>query len=370
MYFVKLIPIHYYCLDSRTPRIESVTPKNNTAILVKWKPPSTRNAKNIRGYFVYVEKIRSGPWDPTVRYIMDVRPGNQRSVVMGNLLPGHEYRVEVAAYGQDGEGPRSNPEIVRTSGTAAVTPLPSTVPRRPQLDDVAVLNSTAITVVWQPPEEELPGVVITGYYIYVEKYQGGYWEAESRYYTTIPPTGQIFVINNMSPNTKYRVSVTALSTDGEGPPSQSKVVVMDREEEQEFDQGHNNSSSSSNNNNNNNINFSPTAIPEAPILDEVTPVNTSSLLLKWRPSPRDSRPENQATIRGYYLYVEKYKQGRWRPEFKFETNALNNRQQIVINGLEAGNKYNIRVAAFSSVGEGPKSAPMAAETFQCGYIHM
>ncbi|XP_071117969.1 hemicentin-1-like [Haliotis cracherodii] len=333
--------------DSQAPIMEEVAGVNQTSLFIRWRPSPFAGNVDPKGYFVYIEKVKAGPWDSTVRYIMDVRPGTNHEIAMGQLSPGTKYSVEVAWYNSDGEGPKSEPMTGSTTGEVVTTPIPDFLPRAPYLEEVTAMNATSILVTWWPPDEEMPEGEIKGYYVYIERMAGSTWIPESRYQTNIPPEGQLFIISSLKPKSRYRVTVSAYSENGEGLKSDQLVVETPRIDE---NMGQVNPKRSGS-----------VTLPSPPVMDEVSAINVTSVSVKWRPSRADTGP-NAGNIHGYYLYVEVMNKGKWKSEFKFETNALPAGQQLTINGLERNRKYRIRVSGFGPAGEGSQSEAMTTET--------
>ncbi|KAM9008060.1 receptor-type tyrosine-protein phosphatase F isoform 9-T12 [Guaruba guarouba] len=122
------IPVHVRTdedVPSAPPRKVEVESVNSTAIRVSWKLPiSNKQHGQIRGYQVtYVKLENNEPrGQPVIKDVMlsEAQWRTEDSVdhetVIGGLLPETTYSVTVAAYTTKGDGARSKPKVITTTG--------------------------------------------------------------------------------------------------------------------------------------------------------------------------------------------------------------------------------------------------------------
>ncbi|NWT62524.1 PTPRF phosphatase, partial [Erythrocercus mccallii] len=138
-------------VPSAPPRKVEVESVNSTAIRVSWKLPiSNKQHGQIRGYQVtYVKLENNEPrGQPVIKDVMlseaQVRFGDhQMETVIGGLLPETTYSVTVAAYTTKGDGARSKPKVITTTGA---------VPGKPTMMISTTAMNTAL-IQWHPPKE-------------------------------------------------------------------------------------------------------------------------------------------------------------------------------------------------------------------------
>ncbi|XP_069719045.1 receptor-type tyrosine-protein phosphatase F isoform X13 [Phaenicophaeus curvirostris] len=112
-------------MPSAPPRKVEVESVNSTAIRVSWKLPiSNKQHGQIRGYQVtYVKLENNEPrGQPVIKDVMlsEAQWRSEDSVdhetIIGGLLPETTYSVTVAAYTTKGDGARSKPKVITTTG--------------------------------------------------------------------------------------------------------------------------------------------------------------------------------------------------------------------------------------------------------------
>ncbi|XP_029473569.1 receptor-type tyrosine-protein phosphatase F isoform X2 [Rhinatrema bivittatum] len=130
-------------VPSAPPRKVEVEPVNSTSIRVSWKSPiSNKQHGQIRGYQVtYVTLENSEPRSQPI--IKDIMLMEAQEMVIGGLSPDTSYSVTVAAYTTKGDGARSKPRVVTTTGA---------VPGKPTMK-VSPTNMNTALVEWSPPKE-------------------------------------------------------------------------------------------------------------------------------------------------------------------------------------------------------------------------
>ncbi|XP_053431879.1 receptor-type tyrosine-protein phosphatase F isoform X11 [Nycticebus coucang] len=145
-------------MPSGPPRKVEVEPLNSTAVHISWKlPVPSKQHGQIRGYQVTYVRLENGePRGPPV--IQDVmlaeaqwqpEESEDYETTISGLTPETTYSVTVAAYTTKGDGARSKPKIVTTTGA---------VPGQPTMMISTTAMNTAL-LQWHPPKE-LPGELL------------------------------------------------------------------------------------------------------------------------------------------------------------------------------------------------------------------
>ncbi|KAG9486715.1 hypothetical protein GDO78_006867 [Eleutherodactylus coqui] len=130
-------------VPSGPPRKVEVEAVNSTAVKVLWRSPvSNKQHGQIRGYQVHYVRMENGePKGPPM--LKDVMLADAQEMIISGLQPETAYAITVTAYTTKGDGARSKPRVVTTSGA---------VPGRPRLVINHTQMSTAL-VQWYPPVE-------------------------------------------------------------------------------------------------------------------------------------------------------------------------------------------------------------------------
>ncbi|XP_047645336.1 receptor-type tyrosine-protein phosphatase F isoform X9 [Phacochoerus africanus] len=137
-------------MPSGPPRKVEVDPLNSTAVRVSWKlPVPSKQHGQIRGYQVTYVRLENGePRGPPV--IQDVmlaeaqwRPEESEDyeTAIGGLTPETTYSITVAAYTTKGDGARSKPKIVTTTGAVFAKNF-----------RVAAAMKTSVLLSWEVPD--------------------------------------------------------------------------------------------------------------------------------------------------------------------------------------------------------------------------
>ncbi|XP_062961729.1 receptor-type tyrosine-protein phosphatase F isoform X3 [Cynocephalus volans] len=128
-------------MPSGPPRKVEVEPLNSTAVHVSWKLPiPSKQHGQIRGYQVTYVRLESGePRGPPV--IQDVMLAEAQETTISGLTPETTYSVTVAAYTTKGDGARSKPKIVTTTGAVFAKNF-----------RVAAAMKTSVLLSWEVPD--------------------------------------------------------------------------------------------------------------------------------------------------------------------------------------------------------------------------
>ncbi|XP_049734995.1 receptor-type tyrosine-protein phosphatase F isoform X4 [Elephas maximus indicus] len=128
-------------VPSGPPRKVEVEPLNSTAVRVSWKlPVPSKQHGQIRGYQVTYVRLENGePRGPPV--IQDVMLAEAQETTISSLTPETTYSITVAAYTTKGDGARSKPKIVTTTGAVFAKNF-----------RVAAAMKTSVLLSWEIPD--------------------------------------------------------------------------------------------------------------------------------------------------------------------------------------------------------------------------
>ncbi|XP_051712551.1 receptor-type tyrosine-protein phosphatase F isoform X10 [Oryctolagus cuniculus] len=128
-------------MPSGPPRKVEVEPLNSTAVHVSWKlPVPSKQHGQIRGYQVTYVRLENGePRGPPV--IQDVMLAEAQETTISGLTPETTYSITVAAYTTKGDGARSKPKIVTTTGAVFAKNF-----------RVAAAMKTSVLLSWEVPD--------------------------------------------------------------------------------------------------------------------------------------------------------------------------------------------------------------------------
>uniref|UniRef100_A0AAQ4R332 Sidekick cell adhesion molecule 1a n=1 Tax=Gasterosteus aculeatus aculeatus TaxID=481459 RepID=A0AAQ4R332_GASAC len=186
---------------------------SSTRILLKWSalPQAQRNGV-VLGYKVtYSEKDSGGP--PTVQ----VAEGEGGVTLLLDALQKYSmYVLQVLAYTRMGDGPQSNPVLLRTKEDVPGPPVRMVFPE---------VRLSSIRVVWQPPTN--PNGIILGYQI---SYCSD--SRDPRRWTTVEvgSNARQFTVTGLSPEQAYVFRLTARTAVGWGAEQEAQVVTTERRE--------------------------------------------------------------------------------------------------------------------------------------------
>ncbi|XP_054522196.1 receptor-type tyrosine-protein phosphatase F isoform X16 [Pan troglodytes] len=128
-------------VPSGPPRKVEVEPLNSTAVHVYWKlPVPSKQHGQIRGYQVTYVRLENG--EPRgLPIIQDVMLAEAQETTISGLTPETTYSVTVAAYTTKGDGARSKPKIVTTTGAVFAKNF-----------RVAAAMKTSVLLSWEVPD--------------------------------------------------------------------------------------------------------------------------------------------------------------------------------------------------------------------------
>ncbi|NXN58109.1 PTPRD phosphatase, partial [Rynchops niger] len=128
-------------VPSGPPRKVEVEAVNSTAVKVSWRSPvPNKQHGQIRGYQVHYVRMENGEpkGQPTLK---DIMLADAQEMIISGLQPETTYSFTVTAYTTKGDGARSKPKLVSTTGA---------VPGKPRLVISHTQMNTAL-IQWHPP---------------------------------------------------------------------------------------------------------------------------------------------------------------------------------------------------------------------------
>ncbi|NXP20241.1 PTPRD phosphatase, partial [Scytalopus superciliaris] len=139
-------------VPSGPPRKVEVEAVNSTAVKVSWRSPvPNKQHGQIRGYQVHYVRMENGEpkGQPMLKDIMladaqwEYDDTTEHEMIISGLLPETTYSFTVTAYTTKGDGARSKPKLISTTGA---------VPGKPRLVISHTQMNTAL-IQWHPPVE-------------------------------------------------------------------------------------------------------------------------------------------------------------------------------------------------------------------------
>uniref|UniRef100_A0A8C1NM30 Neogenin 1 n=1 Tax=Cyprinus carpio TaxID=7962 RepID=A0A8C1NM30_CYPCA len=236
-------------------------------------------------------------------------PGEMQ-VTIQNLAPDTKYTFRVVASNANGPGESSTPLTVATQLEVQV-PGPA-----PNLQVVSV-STASVTLSWERPSTG-NGEIQTYRLFYSEKGQDSEQDMEV--------TGLSYTMTGLKKFTEYSFRVVAYNKHGPGVSTEDVVVRT--------------------------LSDVPSAPPQNLTLEVL---NSTSIMVRWQPPPPGTL---NGELTGYKL---RYRKGLRRADaIEISTTQLFQ----LIDGLEKGKVYTVRVSASTVNGTGPTTEWIAAETFE------
>ncbi|CAJ1053978.1 protein sidekick-1-like isoform X2 [Xyrichtys novacula] len=186
---------------------------SSTRILLTWTAlQQAQKSGVILGYKVlYGEKDSEGP--PGVQVV----EGEQSSsLILGALGKYTMYSLQVLAYTRMGDGPPSDPVLIRTKEDVPGPALRMVFPE---------VRLTSVRVVWQPPTN--PNGIILGYQI---SYRLDSRDTQRWTTVEVGSNARQFTVTGLSPEQTYVFRLTARTAVGWGEEQEALVVTTERRE--------------------------------------------------------------------------------------------------------------------------------------------
>ncbi|XP_032428130.1 receptor-type tyrosine-protein phosphatase S isoform X4 [Xiphophorus hellerii] len=192
------------------------------------------------------------------------------------------------------------------------------LPKPPGTPVVTETTATSVTITWDSGNPD----PVT-YYIIQYKARS----PDSKYETVDSITTTRYSIGGLYPNTEYEIRVSAVNSIGQGPPSEP---VETRTGEQA------------------------PASPPRNIKAQILPQNT--MMVQW-----EEPEEPNGQIKGYRVY---YTMDDSQPMSLWQIHNVQDSLITTIQSLVPQGTYTVKVLAFTSVGDGPFSAPIQVKVLQ------
>ncbi|RMX39531.1 hypothetical protein pdam_00006110, partial [Pocillopora damicornis] len=302
-------------IPSQPPRNFSVIVSSSASVTASWKLPSDQSRNGIvLGFKLYYKKTGSSGLPNT----LTIRNESVGTVVVTGLDKYTEYEFQVLAFTSVGDGPKSSAEVARTKED-----VPS---KAPSNFSVTANNSTSITASWQLPPADSRNGVITGFKLFFkERGSAGLPAALTM------SNGQIRFkhVTGLDKYSEYEFQVLAFTSTGDGPRS---AVAVERTMED---------------------------VPsKAPSNFSVTASNSTSITASWQLPPADSR---NGVITGFKLFFKKRGSAGLQAALTMSNRQIRFKH---VTGLEKYSEYEFQLLAFTSTGDGPRSAVAVERTME------
>ncbi|XP_017333677.1 neogenin 1a isoform X3 [Ictalurus punctatus] len=244
------------------------------------------------------------------RTVNTSRPGEMQ-VTIQNLKPDTKYTFRVVAYNKHGRGESSVPLKVATQPEVQV---PGPAPNF----QAVVQTSSSVSLSWDKP--------LTGNGD-IQNYKVYYMEKSLGNEKDIEVSGLSYTMSGLKKFTEYNFRVVAHNKHGPGVSTEDVSVRT--------------------------YSDVPSAAPQNMTVEVL---NSKSLMVRWQPPPADA--QNGEIID----YKIRYKKGTRKSEPLEITTG--NQLSKLIDGLQRGTEYSVRVSAITVNGSGPATDWTTAETFE------
>ncbi|XP_027130675.1 receptor-type tyrosine-protein phosphatase S isoform X31 [Larimichthys crocea] len=304
-------------LPSGPPRKVEVEAVNSSSIKVIWRSPMpTKQHGQIRGYQVhYVRMVNGEPTgQPVIKDILiddaqwEYDDSTEHEMIITELQAETTYSVTVAAYTTKGDGARSKPKLITTTGA---------VPEKPRLMVSATNMGTAL-LQWHPPA--LTHGPLQGY-----RLRFGRKDVDPLTVIEFPERENHYTTKEIHKGASYTFRLSARNKVGFGEETVKEVTT--------------------------NEDF-PSGYPQSITAEGAT---TSTIQVSWQPV---LLAERNGQIVKYALQYKDINSPR-SPSELFITAP---ESTVILDGLKADTTYDIKMCAFTSKGSGPYSPSVQFRT--------
>ncbi|XP_057711072.1 receptor-type tyrosine-protein phosphatase delta isoform X10 [Corythoichthys intestinalis] len=295
-------------VPSGPPRKVEVEAVNSSSIKVIWRSPMpTKQHGQIRGYQVhYVRMLNGEPVGQPV--IKDILIDDAQEMVISELQAETTYSVTVAAYTTKGDGARSKPKLVTTTGA---------VPDKPRLM-VSTTNMGTALLQWHPPA--VTHGPLQGY-----RLRFGRKDLEPLTVIEFPERDNHYTTREIHKGASYTFRLSARNKVGFGEETVKEVTTNEDV---------------------------PSGYPQWITADAAT---TNTIQVSWQELLLAER-------NGYIIkYALQYKDIN-SPRSPSELFITAPESSVVLDGLKADTTYDIKMCAFTSKGSGPYSPSVQIRT--------
>ncbi|XP_037116510.1 receptor-type tyrosine-protein phosphatase delta-like isoform X13 [Syngnathus acus] len=295
-------------VPSGPPRKVEVEAVNSSSIKVIWRSPMpTKQHGQIRGYQVHYVRMLNG--EPTGQpAIKDILIDDAQEMIISELLAETTYSVTVGAYTTKGDGARSKPKLVTTTGA---------VPDKPRLM-VSPTNMGTALLQWHPPA--VTHGPLQGY-----RLRFGRKDQEPLTVIEFPERDNHYTTREIHKGASYTFRLSARNKVGFGEETVKEVTTNEDV---------------------------PSGYPQWITADAAT---TSTIQVSWQ---EVLLAERNGQIIKYALQYKDINSPR-SPSELFITAP---ESTVVLDGLKADTTYDIKMCAFTSKGSGPYSPSVQIRT--------
>ncbi|XP_035385736.1 receptor-type tyrosine-protein phosphatase S isoform X30 [Electrophorus electricus] len=295
-------------LPSGPPRKVEVEAVNSSSVKVVWRSPvPNRQHGQIRGYQVHYVRMLSG--EPVGHpVIKDILIDDAQEMVLTDLQAEATYSVTVAAYTTKGDGARSKPKLVTTTGA---------VPEKPRLM-VSPTNMGTALLQWHPPPNTHG--LLQGY-----RLRFGRKDVEPLTVIEFPERENHYTTKEIHKGASYTFRLSARNRVGFGEETVKEISTPED---------------------------TPSGFPQGIVAESAT---TNTIQVSWLPVLLAE--QNGAIIK----YALQYKDIN-SPRSPSELFITAPESTVVLDGLKADTTYDIKMCAFTSKGPGPYSPSIQFRT--------
>nr|XP_027202384.1 tyrosine-protein phosphatase Lar-like isoform X2 [Dermatophagoides pteronyssinus] len=208
------------------------------SLRIRWQPPEDSSVQHIIYYKIRYREIPieddsdddndnggndeyfKKPEPIQLEKIFEINNSNRDSYpyefILNDLKHWTQYQVEILAGTKIGDGPASDPIVVRTE---------EDVPGEPRDVKVLAINSSSVQVHWLHPEDSEHNGLIRGYQIHIQEIDKiGEPNGEQLRFDVADGQAQEFNVTTLQPDTEYSIQVAAVTRKGDGTRSRSVNV--------------------------------------------------------------------------------------------------------------------------------------------------
>nr|XP_031842404.1 Down syndrome cell adhesion molecule-like protein Dscam2 isoform X28 [Nomia melanderi] len=301
------------------PYALKVLDKSGRSVQLSWAAPYDGNS-HIKRYVIEY-KISKGSWDIDIDRVLV--PGSQQNVArVFNLKPATTYHLRIVAENEIGASRPSDTVTIITAEEAPTGP--------PNAVRVDAVDQHTLKVTWKPPTREDWNGEILGYYVgYKLSSSDKPYTYETVDFSMEDGKEHHLQITNLKTYTQYSVVVQAFNKVGSGP--------MSDERRQHTAEG----------------------VPEEPPHDTTcTTLTSQTIRVSWMSPPLSAA---NGVITGYKVIYGP--SDTWYDENTKDT-KITPSSETILHGLKKYTNYSMQVLAFTSGGDGVKSAPIHCQTEQ------
>ncbi|XP_011645356.1 Down syndrome cell adhesion molecule-like protein Dscam2 isoform X2 [Pogonomyrmex barbatus] len=295
-----------------------VLDKSGRSVQLSWAAPYDGNSPIKR--YVIEYKISKGSWETDIDRVLV--PGSQQNVAgVYNLRPATTYHLRIVAENEIGTSDPSDTVTIITAEEAPTGP-PTSV-------KVDAVDQHTLKVTWKPPPREDWNGEILGYYVGYRQSSDKPYMFETVDFSKEDSKEHHLSIANLKTYTQYGVVVQAFNKVGSGP--------MSEERRQHTAEG----------------------VPEQPPHDTTcTTLTSQTIRVSWVSPPLSAA---NGVITGYKVIYGP--SDTWYDENTKDT-KITSSSETILHGLKKYTNYSMHVLAFTSGGDGVKSAPIHCQTEQ------